>query len=84
MLEIRAEVVTVQDSGAGWYKLMITIGNAGNQRTVVQTYALTQPELHAAEAMFKDAKTRDYVREVRLFRQDKNGTHELKRYIRKD
>lgn len=84
MLELRAEVVTVHDRDAGWYKLMITVGNAGNQRTVVQTYALTQPELHAAEAMFEDAKTRDYVWELRLFRQDKNGTHELKKYIRKD
>lgn len=65
------------------YKLMIIIGAKENRRAHFQDYPMTQQGLHKAEAMFLDAITRDYVLGVRLFRLDRKGMHELKRYDRK-
>lgn len=66
------------------YKLVITTGKGPSRKVESKVYWMTQTGLHQAEEQFERLTHRANVMELRLWRQDLQGTHELKRWVRND
>ena len=64
------------------YKLVITSGQGPSRKVERKGYWMTQAGLHSAEEEFEEAKIRQDVMTVQLWRQDIHGTFELKRWER--
>ena len=65
------------------YKLIVTkAGNDGMKKSMVAVYPLRQEFLISLEEDFEQRKKEPDVVELRLFRFDENGLHELRRYVR--
>ena len=64
------------------YKLVITSGQGPSRKVESKGFWMTTAGLHSAEEEFEQAKIRQDVMKLQLWRQDIHGTFELKRWER--
>jgi len=64
------------------YKLVITMGAGPSRKVESKGFWMTTAGLSSAEEEFEQAKIRQDVMKLQLWRQDIHGTKELKRWER--